>query len=193
MVWEKSIQGLWSQEEMFKHINTREFQAASLILKMFSTSQIHQLLPIELQINQAPVSYTNHQEGTHLKLLCQVSLGLWKWSLSRQIHISARYTSRFQQTCRPSVPTAELKLNPTLFLRLVAVYGIRQIDLFMTRANTQLRKFRSWIPNLKVLQSSHSISSGCTLYFRYFPLQSHHEMCAKDKKSEWEILLATPV
>ena len=57
----KSVQGLWSQGEMFWHFNPRELQAAYLALKIFSPSQINQLFHIQLQTdNQAAVSYINH-------------------------------------------------------------------------------------------------------------------------------------
>ena len=46
MVWGKSVQGLWSQEEMLWHINPRELQAAYFSLKIFSPSQINQLFHI---------------------------------------------------------------------------------------------------------------------------------------------------
>ena len=150
---EKSVQGLWSQEKMFWHINPRELQAAYLALKIFSPSQINQLFHIQLQIdNQAAVSYINHLRGTHSKLLCQLSLDLWNWSLSRQIHISARYipsifNKHADHMSRRLKLTAEWNLNPIMFQRIVAVYGMPQIDLFATRANTQLRKFVSWIPS----------------------------------------------
>ena len=138
---------------MFWHINPGELQAAYLALKIFSPSQINQLFHIQLQIdNQAAVSYINHLEGTHSKLLCQLSLDLWNWSLSRQIHISARYipgifNKHADHMSRRLKLTAEWKLNPILFQGIVEVYGMPQIDLFATRANTQLRKFVSWIPD----------------------------------------------
>ena len=126
-----------------------------LALKIFSPSQINQLFHIQLQIdNQAAVSYINHLGGTHSKLLCQLSLDLWNWSLLRQIYISARYIPGIfnkhmhaDHMSRTLKLTAEWKLNPILFQRIVAVYGMPQIDLFATRANTQLRKFVSWIPD----------------------------------------------
>ena len=158
---EKSVQGQWSQEEMFWHINPSELQAAYLAIYIFSSyifspSQINQLFHIQLQIdNQAAVSYINHLEGGRggggtLKILCQLSLDLWNWSLSRQIHISAKYipgifNKHADHMSRRLRLTAEWKLNPILFQRIVAVYGMPQIDLFATRANTQFRKFVSWI------------------------------------------------
>ena len=108
---------------MFWHINLRELQAANLALKIFSPSQISQLFHIQLQIdNQAPVLYINHLERTHLKLFCQLSLGLWNCSLSRQIHISARYipgifNKHADHMSRRLKLTAEWKL----FQRIVAV------------------------------------------------------------------------
>ena len=64
---QKSVQGLWSQEEMFWHINPRKLQAANLALKIFSSSQINQVFHIQFQIDsQAAVSYINHL-GEHTR------------------------------------------------------------------------------------------------------------------------------
>ena len=70
-------------------------------------------------------------------------------ALSRQIYISARYipgifNKHADHMSRRLKLTAEWKLNPIVFQRIVAVYGMPQIGLFVTRANTQLRKFVSW-------------------------------------------------
>ena len=129
---EKLVQGLWSQEEMFWHINPRELQTANLALKVFSPSQKGQFFHIKLQMNNhAAVSYINHLGGTHSELLCQLSLDLWNWSQSRQIHISAKYipgifNKHTDHMLRRLKLTAEWKLNPILFQRMVAVYGIPQ-------------------------------------------------------------------
>ena len=166
---------LISQEEMFWHINPRELQTAYLALKIFSPSQVNQLFHIQLQIDsQAAVSYINLLGGTHSKLLCQLSLDLWIWSLSRQIHISARYipgifNKHVGHMSRRLKLTAKLKLNPILFQGIVAVYGMPQVDLFATRANTQLRKCVSWIyQTLIVSESTHSVSSGHTPCLMHF-------------------------
>ena len=56
----------------------------------------------------------------HSKLICQISLGLWNWSLSRQIHISVRYipdifNKHTDLMSRRLKLTEEWKLNPVLF------------------------------------------------------------------------------
>ena len=113
----------------------------------------NKLFHIQLQIdNQAAISYINYLGGTHSKLLCQLSLDLWNWSLPRQIHISAKYIpgifkKHADHMSRRLKLTAKWKLNPILFQRIVTAYRMPQIDLFATRANTQLRKFVSWIPD----------------------------------------------
>ena len=66
----------------------------------------------------------------------------------RQIHISTRYipgifNKHADHMSRKLRLTAQWKLNPILFQRIVAVYGLPQIELFATRANTELRKFVS--------------------------------------------------
>ena len=150
-------------------------QAVDLAPKIFSPSQISQLFHIQLQIdNQAAVSYMNHLRRTHSKLLCQFSLDLWNWSLSRQIHISTRYIPGIfnkhadHMSRRRKKLTVEWKLNPILFQRMAAVYGMPQINLFVTRVNAQLRKFVSWIPDLRVPQLTHSVSSSQTHCLEHF-------------------------
>ena len=196
----KSVQGLWSQEEMFWHINPRELQAAYLALKIFSPSQINQLFHIQLQIdNQAAVSYINHLGGTHSKLLCQLSLDLWNWSLSRQIHISARYipgifNKHADHMSRRLRLTAEWKLNPILFQRIVAVYGMPQIDLFATRANTQLRKFVSWIPDPQSAAiDAFSVQWSDPLSYAFPPFSMIMRCVQRIKNQKGKILLVTPV
>ena len=196
----KSVQGLWSQEEMFWHTNPRELQAAYLALKIFSPPQINQLFHIQLQIdNQAAVSYINHLGGTHSKLLCQLSLDLWNWSLSRQIHISARYipgifNKHADHMSRRLRLTAEWKLNPILFQRIVAVYGMPQIDLFATRANTQLRKFVSWIPHPQSAAiDMFSVQWSDPLSYAFPPFSLIMRYVQRIKNQKGKILLVTPV
>ena len=196
----KSVQGLWSQEEMFWHINPRELQAAYLASKIFSPSQINQLFHIQLQIgNQAAVSYINHLGGTHSKLLCQLSLDLWNWSLLRLIHISARYipgtfNKHADHMSRRLRLTAEWKLNPILFQRIVAVYGMPQIDLFATRANTQLRKFVSWIPDPQSAAiNAFSVQWSDPLSYAFPPFSLIMRCVQRIKNQKGKILLVTPV
>ena len=195
----KSVQGLWSQEEMFWHINPRELQAAYLALKIFSPPQINQLFHIQLQIdNQAAVSYINHLGGTHSKLLCQLSLDLWNWSLSRQIHISARYipgisNKHADHMSRRLRLTAEWKLNPILFQRIVAVYGMPQIDLFATRVNTQLRMFVSWIPDPQSAAiDAFSVQWSDPLSYVFPPFSLIMRCVQRIKKSERESFASNP-
>ena len=185
---------------MFWHINLRELQAAYLALKIFLQSQINQLFHIQLQIdNQAAVSYINHLGRTHSKLLCQLSLDLWNWSLSRQIHISARYIAGIfnkhaYHMSRRLRLTAEWKLNPILFQKIVAVYRMPQKDLFATRANTQLRKFVSWIPDPQSAAiSAFSVQWSDPLSYAFPPFSLIMRCVQRIKNQEGKILLVTPV
>ena len=182
------------------HINPRELKAANLALKIFSPSQRYQLFHIQLHIdNQAAISYINHPGGTHLTLLCQSSLDLWNWSLSRQIHISARYipgifNKHADHMSRKLKLTAKWKLNPILFQRMVAVYRIPQIDLFATRANTRLRKFVSWTPDPQSAAISvFSVHWSDPLSYAFPPFRLITRCVQKIKNQNEKILLVTPV
>ena len=61
---------------MFWHMNPRELQAASLVPEIFSSSQINQLLHIQLQIdNQVAILYVNHMGGHTLETSMPIKSG----------------------------------------------------------------------------------------------------------------------
>ena len=160
----------------------------------------NQLFHIQLQIdNQAAVSYINHLGATHSELLCQLSLDLWNWTLSRQIHISARYipgvfNKHADRMSRRLRRTAKWELNPILFQRIVAVYGMPQIVLFATRANTQLRKFVSWIPDFQsAVMNAFSVQWSDPLSYVFSPSSLIMKRVQRIKNQKKKILLETPV
>ena len=194
---EKSVQGLWSQEEIFWHVNPKELQAAYLALKIFSPSQINQLFHIQLQIdNQAAVSYINHLGGTHSKLLCKLSLDLWNWSLSRQIHISARYipgifNKHADHTSRRLKLTTEWKLNPILFQR-----SLRDTtDRFVCdKSQHSAQKFVSWIPcPQSTAIDAFSVQWSDPLSYAFPPFSLIMRCVQRIKNQKKKIVLVTPV
>ena len=175
------------------HIDPRELQAAYLALKIFSPSQINQLLfHIQLQIdNQAAVSYINHLGGTHSQLLWQLSLDLWYWSLSRQIHISA-----IQQTCRSYVK--KVRANCRMEVELCSVpkdcCSLRDAtDLFATRANTQFRTFVLWIPDPQSTAIAFSVHWSDPLSYAFPPFSLIIRCVQRMKNQNGKMLLVTPV
>ena len=89
--------------------------------------------------------------------------------------------------------TAEWKLNPILFQRIVAVYGMPQIDLFATRANAQLRKFVSWIPDPQSAGiDAFSVQWSDPLSYAFPPFSLIMRCVQRIKNQKGKILLVTP-
>ena len=183
---------------MFWHINLRELQAAYLALKIFLQSQINQLFHIQLQIdNQAVVSYINHLGRTHSKLLCQLSLDLWNWSLSRQIHISARYIAGIFN--KHAYHVKKVKTNCRME---VEPYSVPKDCCSLQDATERFVCDKSQHSAQKVCVMDTRPSECCNQCVQcpvvrftvlcVSSLQSNHEMCAKDKKSGRENFASNP-
>ena len=137
--------------------------------------------------------------GNTLKTSLPIKSGSVELVPIKTDHISARYipgifNKHADHMSRRLRLTAEWKLNPILFQRIVAVYGMPQIDLFVTRANTQLGKFVSWIPDPQSAAiDTFSVQWSDPLSYA-FPLFSLIMRCVQRiKNQKGKILLVTPV
>ena len=122
MVWEKIGSRPVVSGGNILTLNLRELQAENLAPKMLSWSQLNH---IQLQMdNQAAISCINTvYRGEHIETSFLLSLGLWNWSLSRQIHISTRYipgifNKHVDHMSRKLRLSAEWKLN-SMFLKVL--------------------------------------------------------------------------
>ena len=108
------------------------------------------------------------------------------------------YPRYLQQTCRSYVEKVKAiyriwKLNPIMFQRIVTVYGIPQIDLFATRANTQLRKFVSWIPDPQSAAiDAFSVQWSDPLSYAFPPFSLIMRCVQRIRKSERENFASNP-
>ena len=183
---------------MFLHINPMEPQAANLALKIFSPYRINQVVSHSTSNRQSGSRFIYKPSGgTHSKLLCQLSLGLWNWSLSRQIHASARYIPGIfnkhadHMSGRLRLTNCRMEVEP---YSVPKDSWIPQIDLFATRANTQLRKFVSWIPDHQCSAiDAFSIQWSDPLSYTFPPFSLIMRCVQRLKNQKGKILLVTPV
>ena len=87
--------------------------------------------------------------GTHSKELNKTVKSIWKWCESRNLWIFASYIRSKDNAIadfesRRLEPETEYELSPKAFQKLSKVFGVPDIDLFASRANSKCEAYVSW-------------------------------------------------
>ena len=169
-----SINGRWSWEEQFLHINVLELKAIELAILAY--------LPLQPEVkhlriksdNTTAISYINKQGGTHCMLLNDMAVNIWKMCLKWELHISASHIPGAHNVLADTASrefndSSEWAIPEHVFDNLVNVFGMPDIDLFASRLNRKLDKYASWKPDPES-QIIDAMSVSWTNYFVYiFP------------------------
>lgn len=99
---------------------------------------------------------------------------LWQWCEVRDIWIEASYIPSKDNVVADeesrTLPTVtEWELNSRTFSAIIDVFGVPDIDLFASRANSKYKKYVSWLPDPdSYAVDAFSISWG-NYFFNAFP------------------------
>ena len=147
----QSTQGQWTKQEASLHINVLEMKAADFGIRAFTKNQnnIHVHLKSD---NRTTVAYVMKMGGTVSLDLVQLTKDLWEYCLKNQIYLTAEHVKGIlnvdaDQKSRVLLDSSDWKLNPSIFLALMKVWGPFQMDLFASRHNAQVQRFVSWKPD----------------------------------------------
>jgi len=147
----KECSGEWSLTEKGFHINVLELKAIQLALLCFEP-----LLAKEVLVhcdNTTAVSYVNKFGGSHSSQLNSISIEIWDWCIARNLNLQAVHVAGSDNLLADSlsrsfpVSNTEWSLDSQVFLRLSAVFGRPDVDLFASRLNHKLPVYFSWKPD----------------------------------------------
>ena len=146
-----STGGLWSEEERQSHINHLELMGAELAVRTFTKDRAVSRVHLRMD-NKTAVCYINHMGGTRSRTMSHTACQLWEWCLGKGLMLSAEYlpgkdnvtADRESRTLQSS---AEWKLDRSVFLAVMELYGPCTVDLFASRLNFQLPHYISWHPD----------------------------------------------
>ena len=145
-------QGRWSFSDSLLHINRLELKAVLFAIKsLFSGSSNISLLV--LCDNTPTVSYINHMGGTRSRHLCNLSLELWDYCLSRNIWLKAVYfrgkdNVRADKLSRSFSDNHDYFLTPSWFSKLHSHLNLcLEIDLFASLLHHHLPRYSSRLPD----------------------------------------------
>ena len=131
-----------------------ELLAVKLALLTYLKDQTRKIIHLQID-NMTALSYLVKMGGgggTRNQELIQISKEIWDFLLSRQITITAEYLPSSLNVIadwesRNHVDPSDWMLDPQVFVRLVEVRGLPEMDLFASCLNHQLEKYISWRPD----------------------------------------------
>merc|ERR1712002_924426 len=192
------VSGRWSREDSRLHINSLELHAVFLALQSFEDLVKGHSVLVRSD-NMTVVAYINHQGGTHSLSLCRLTLSLWDWCLSRQIHLSATHIPGEDNLLadflsRGSFLPSEWMLNNSVFRSVCQVLSPPpEIDLFASLLNFQLPRYcsRSRDPQAWRVDTMSFPWSGLHLY-AFPPFSMIPRVLEKVVQDEAELALIAP-
>ena len=140
--------GTWSAEEAGLHINVLEFTCVLFGFRCFFRSSFNCSILIHTD-SSTVVAYINNQGGTASRHLCDLSLELWDFCISRSLRISAVHiagveNARADRLSRVADTDHSYSLDPVFFDDLCAALPFELVvDCFASRLNHKLCRFFS--------------------------------------------------
>ena len=143
--------GRWTAEESQLHINVLELQAAFFALQSLCSKESNTHIQLQLD-NTTAVSYINAISGNKSPQCNKVSHQIWVWAIEHNIWLSATHLPGTQNVIadrksRVFNDNTEWMLEHSVFISITRYYGVPDIDLFLSRLNSQLSAYVSWQPD----------------------------------------------
>ena len=147
----QSAQGMWTPLETQKHINELELLAVYFGLKSFLCLLKGKHVCVKSD-NSTTVCYLNAMGGTKSPLCNKIAKSVWMCCVKNEIwltacHVPGVLNVEADKSSRQFNERIEWQLQPGIFLKIIAIFGTPEIDLFACRLNNQLPKYVSWKPD----------------------------------------------
>ena len=149
---DRSVSGIWSNQESSLHINLLEMKALFLALQSF-VDVVTDHRVTAMCDNSTVVAYVNKQGGTVSDPLCSLTRQLLRWTESHNVHLEARYLPGQSNVLadllsrRNQVLGAEWSLHPQVARKLIRTWGSPLLDFFVTHLSAKLPLYCSLIPD----------------------------------------------
>lgn len=194
---EQRTHGWWSQTELTEHINVLELKAAFYALKCFARDRkgCSVLLRVD---NPTAIAYIKKMGSVRFPHLSQIARQLCQWCEVRDIWIEASYIPSKDNVVADeesrTLPTVtEWELNSRTFSAIIDVFGVPDIDLFASRANSKCKKYVSWLPDPdSYAVDAFSISWGNYFFYAFPPFILLLRTIRKIISDKSEGILVTP-
>ena len=189
--------GHWAHDEV-EHINILELKAVYLGLQSLCREVRNS--HIRIVSDNSTVVACVERGGSMRPRLLTVSEQIYVWAFERNNSLSAEFLKgsdnvTADRLSREMVYSTEWKLDPVVFSRLCARYGMPCIDLFATRINCQLPCYVSWRPDPLACRvdafSFHWNSDNLCYAFPPFSMVSR--LLRKVEQDQAEVLLVVPM
>ena len=148
---EIEISGLWTEAEKNKHINYLELKAAFLAIQYICSEVQNEHVQLLLD-NAVSIKYITKQGGRK-EDLNDLTKEMWLWCVHRNIwlsafHISGASNVRADALSRQKLnPDMEWMLDYRIFIKVMSVYGMCEIDMFASSKNARLPRFVAFLPD----------------------------------------------
>lgn len=156
-----------------EHINFLELKAALHALRCFAADQTNCTILLRLD-NTTAISYINRFGSVQYPHLTALAKQIWGWCEHRNIFLFASYIASIDNSIADfesrvvSVDT-EWSLSHDAFLKLLAVLGPFNIDLFASIINAKCSTYVSWFPDPGSVAVDAFTFSWANLRFYAFP------------------------
>ena len=142
---------MWTPLETQKHINELELLAVYFALKSFLCLLKGKHVCIKSD-NSTTVCYLNAMGGTKSPLCNKIAKSGWMCCVKNEIwltacHVPGVLNFEADKSSRQFKERIEWQLQLRIFLKIIAIFGTPEIDLFACRLNNQLPKYNSWKPD----------------------------------------------
>ena len=138
--------GIFTQEEIEKHINWLELLAAFFCLKSFVKTKGNH---VKLYTDNITAMTCINKQGSTKRACNQLTRELCLWCMETNtkvtaVHIAGVLNKKADIESRLDKSGMEWQLNSSVFKKVNELYGPFIIDLFASRINNQLRRYVSW-------------------------------------------------
>lgn len=169
----QDISGVWSEGEKLHHINFLELKAAFLGLKGLCSHVVNEHIYLYLD-NTTAIKYLSKMGGRKSDLN-DLTREIWIWCAERKIVLSIFHVPGICNTHADALSRQKLnqdmewQLNKQIFLQVMKLFGMCDIDMFASSQNYQLKPYVSYLPDSNAYAINAFSLNWKTFYAFLFP------------------------
>ena len=182
------------------HINYKELMAAEYGLRTFASQEDWRDCTIRVKTDSLVAFAYINRMGGRIPRLCRLTESLHNFALERGIRVVAEWVPGVENTAADRLSRiqrdySDKKLNPFLFRQIERRFGKLDIDLFASKANTQLSRYVSFRAEEEAWYTdafSRPLPKGLAIYANP-PFVMLGRFLAKVKREKAEAVVVAPV
>ena len=139
------VRGFLTKRESRNSSSSRELTAVALSPNSSAPIMRNKVVLVETD-NNLTKAYINHMGGRTI-MLSVITREIWHTAFQHgthliAVHLSGKLNEKADRLSRWKRDSSDLKLDPTVFLYTDRKWGSHMVDLFATRLNRQMHRFR---------------------------------------------------